>query len=413
MSIQNQHAVTRSFDSERRALSRSLTEALLRRMLRGLACGQLVVDTPAGDRLVFDGDRPGPQARLTINSWRCIWRLATDGDIGFAEAYRAGEWSSPNLASLLRFASASEAASEPLRPLRMLRLWLKLRHALNRNSRRGSRRNITAHYDLGNDFYQHWLDAGMSYSSALFSSIDQTLEEAQDAKLDRVIDMLDLSRGETVLEIGCGWGGLAERLMDRHDCAVTGVTLSAEQLAFAQQRLGHHAQSGRVDLRLQDYRDVRGVFDRIVSIEMLEAVGEAYWPTYFEKLRNSMSPGGSAVLQVITIDDARFENYRRRPDFIQKCIFPGGMLPTTGIIEREIAKAGLRIVANDFFGESYARTLEEWRLRFQKAWPEIKALGFDDRFNRTWEYYLAYCQVGFEARALNVGLYKVARATST
>jgi cyclopropane-fatty-acyl-phospholipid synthase len=412
MSIQNQ-AVTRSFDSERRRpLSRSLTEALLRRMFRELACGQLVVDTPAGDRLVFDGDRPGPQARLTIHSWRCIWRLATDWDIGFAEAYRAGEWSSPNVASLLRFASDNKAAKEPLRPLRVPRFWLKLRHALNRNSRRGSRRNIAAHYDLGNGFYEQWLDAGMTYSSGLFSSAGQTLEEAQGAKLDRVIDMLGLTGGETVLEIGCGWGGLAERLMDRHNCALTAVTLSGEQLAFAQRRLRNRAHSGYCDLRLQDYRDVRGTFDRIVSIEMLEVVGEAYWPTYFEKLRDSLRPGGSAVLQVITIDDARFENYRRRPDFIQKYIFPGGMLPTTRILEREIAKAGLQRVANEFFGESYARTLEEWRLRFQKAWPKIEALGFGDRFKGTWEYYLAYSQVGFETGALNVGLYGVTRAAS-
>jgi cyclopropane-fatty-acyl-phospholipid synthase len=412
MSIQDLQVVTRSFDSERRPLSRSLTEALLRRMFRELAWGQLVVDTPTGDRLVFDGDRPGPQARLTIHSWRCIWRLVTDWDIGFAEAYRAGEWSSPNVASLLRFASDNKAAKEPLRPLRVPRFGLRLRHALNRNSRRGSRRNIAAHYDLGNDFYEQWLDAGMSYSSGLFSSAGQTLEEAQGAKLDRVIDMLGLTGGETVLEIGCGWGGLAERLIDRHNCAVTAVTLSAEQLAFAQRRLRNRAHSGYCDLRLQDYRDVRGTFDRIVSIEMLEAVGEAYWPTYFEKLRDSLRPGGSAVLQVITIDDARFENYRRRPDFIQKYIFPGGMLPTTRILEREIAKARLQRVANEFFGESYARTLEEWRLRFQKAWPKIEALGFGDRFKRTWEYYLAYSQVGFETGALNVGLYEVTRAAS-
>jgi cyclopropane-fatty-acyl-phospholipid synthase len=411
MSIQDQHAVTRSFDSNRRPHSRSLTEALLRRMLRELECGRLVVDTPAGERLVFDGDRPGPQARLTIRSWRFVWRLATGWDIGFAEAYKAGEWSSPNLATLLSFAWHNNAVVEQLRT-RVPRFSLRLRHALNRNTPRGSRRNIAAHYDLGNEFYEQWLDAGMTYSSGLFSSADQTLEEAQDAKLDRVIDMLGLAGRETVLEIGCGWGGLAERLVDRHDCAVTGITLSAEQLAFAQRRLQNRAQSGRCDLRLRDYRDVRGTFDRIVSIEMLEAVGEAYWPTYFGKLRDSLRPGGSAVLQVITIDGVRFENYRQRPDFIQKHIFPGGMLPTTQIIEREISKAGLQLVADEFFGESYARTLEEWRLRFQKAWPKIEALGFDDRFKRTWEYYLAYCQVGFETGALNVGLYKVTRAAS-
>ena len=188
---------------------------------------------------------------------------------------------------------------------------------------------------------------------------------------------------------------------------MTGLTLSSEQLAFAQRRLLDRTAAGQCDLRLQDYRDVRGTFDRIVSIEMLEAVGEAYWSTYFEKLRDSLRPGGSAVLQVITIDEARFENYRRRPDFIQKYIFPGGMLPAKHIIEREIAQAGLRLVAHEPFGESYARTLEHWQQRFQKSWPRIERLGFDERFKRTWEYYLAYCQAGFETGAISVGLYKI------
>lgn len=240
----------------------------------------------------------------------------------------------------------------------------------------------------------------------------QTLEQAQDAKLDRVLSLLDLAGGERVLEIGCGWGSLAERMLDRHGSNVTGVTLSTEQLAYADRRLRHKVLAGHCDLRLQDYRDVRGTFDRVVSIEMLEAVGEAYWPTYFEKLRELLRPGGVAVLQVITIDEARFEAYRRSPDFIQKYIFPGGMLPTTKIIERQTAAAGLQLVANEFFGAGYARTLEEWQLRFQNAWPTIEPLGFDERFKRTWEYYLAYCQAGFETGAINVGLYKVERAAN-
>jgi cyclopropane-fatty-acyl-phospholipid synthase len=282
---------------------------------------------------------------------------------------------------------------------------------LNRNTRRGSRRNIAAHYDLGNEFYKHWLDAGMTYSAGLFSSPGQSLEEAQDAKLDRVLGLLELAGGERVLEIGCGWGGLAERLLQKHDCTVTGITLSAEQLAYARHRLRDDIGTGRCDLRLQDYRDVHGTFDRIVSIEMLEAVGEAYWPTYFEKLRDHLRPGGIAVLQVITIGEDRFEKYRRMPDFIQKYIFPGGMLPTTQIIERETAKAGLQVVASEFFAEGYARTLEEWKRRFQEAWPAIEALSFDERFKRMWDYYLAYCQTGFETRTIDVGFYKIARST--
>jgi len=382
-------------------------------MVGDLECGELVIETPSGDRLLLGGRRSGAQARLTIHTWRVLGRLVSGWDIGFAEAYMAGEWSSPNLVALLTLACANSLSATPPKMLRSPRLWLRLRHAMNRNTRRGSRRNIAAHYDLGNEFYKQWLDAGMNYSAGLFSSPGQTLEGSQHAKLDRVLSLLDLAGGEKVLEIGCGWGGLAEQLLQEHDCSVTGITLSAEQLAYAHRRLHADVLAGRCDLRLQDYRDVQGAFDRIVSIEMLEAVGEAYWPTYFEKLRFSLRPGGSAVLQVITLDEDRFENYRRRPDFIQKYIFPGGMLPTPHIIEWEAAKAGLQLVAKEFFGDGYARTLEQWRLRFQGAWPQIKTLGFDEHFKRMWEYYLAYCQVGFETGAINVGLYKIARAVST
>ena len=412
MSVQHQETVTRSISPKFSITSSSIAAAFLRRMVGDLECGVLVIETPAGDRLVLGERRSGPQAKVTIHSWRCLWRMISSWDIGVADAYIAGEWSSPDLIVLLKLACNNSALAEPLKALRAPPFWLRLRHAMNRNTRRGSRRNIAAHYDLGNEFYHQWLDPGMTYSAALFSTADQSLEEAQDAKLDLVISLLDLAGGEKVLEIGCGWGGFAERLLQQHDSTVAGITLSAEQLAFAKRRLNNRAAAGRCDLRLQDYRDVRGTFDRIVSIEMMEAVGEAYWSTYFEKLRASLRPGGSAVLQVITIDEARFENYRRRPDFIQKYIFPGGMLPTKRIIERKISQAGLRLVAHEHFGESYARTLEHWQQRFQKSWPTIKRLGFDDRFKRIWEYYLAYCQVGFEARTLDVGLYKVTQAAS-
>ena len=409
MTMQHRHAVSRSINSKLSLGSISVVEALLRRIVGRLERGELVIETPIRDRLVLGGRRPGPLAKVTIHSWRCLWRLVSGWDIGFAEAYIAGEWLSPDLVALLKLACSNSDLVKPLKALRGPRLWLRLRHAMNRNTRRGSRRNVAAHYDLGNEFYQQWLDPGMTYSSALFSTAAQTLEEAQNAKLDRVISLLDLAGGENVLEIGCGWGSLAERLLQQHDGTVTGITLSSEQLDYAQHRLDAAVQSGRCDLRLQDYRDVRGTFDRVVSVEMLEAVGEAYWSTYFEKVRDSLRTGGSAVLQVITVDDARFGNYRRRPDFIQKYIFPGGMLPAKHIIEREIAQAGLRLVAHEPFGESYARTLEHWQQRFQKSWPRIERLGFDERFKRTWEYYLAYCQAGFEANAISVGLYKVTR----
>jgi cyclopropane-fatty-acyl-phospholipid synthase len=247
----------------------------------------------------------------------------------------------------------------------------------------------------------------MSYSSAIYSSLGQTLEDAQRAKLDCVIDLLGLAGGERVLELGCGWGALAGRIIERTGCHVTGLTLSTQQLAYAQRELSQRGLAGESDLRLQDYRDAEGTYDRVVSVEMLEAVGAAYWPTFFANLRQRLNPQGTAVLQVITIDQNRFEAYRRRPEFIQRYIFPGGMLPTTEIIEQLVANAGLRLVSSEFFGESYVRTLAEWHRRFQETWPSIEALGFDDRFKRMWEYYLAYCRLGFEIGALNVGLYKI------
>jgi cyclopropane-fatty-acyl-phospholipid synthase len=382
----------------------------MRRFVGGLASGELVIDTPNGGQLTLKGRSAGPSVRLSVHDWRMLVRLAFSRDIGAAESYIAEEWSSPHLTALLTLAARSFAAAGPLHSVRMPRPWLRLRHALNRNTRRASRRNIAAHYDLGNAFYRPWLDAGMSYSAGLFSSPDQTLESAQEAKLDRVCELLELVGGERVLEIGCGWGALAERLMRTTTCSLTGVTLSTEQLAYAQRRLDAEVQSGRCELRLQDYRDVAGRFDRVVTIEMLEAVGEAYWPTYFAKLHDSLRPGGIAVLQVITIDESRFDRYRRRPDFIQKYIFPGGMLPTKQIVANEAAGAGLRPVLTASFGPSYARTITEWRHRFEAAWPAIEPLGFDRRFKRMWDYYLAYCEAGFEIGAIDVSFFKLVRS---
>jgi len=390
------------------AFSGTCSSALLRWIARRLEAGHLLIDTPDGGSCALDSGRPGPQARLTVHRWRLLWRLLTGWDVGFAESYMAGDWSTPDLVRLLELGRRhcrTPAPSASRLPL----LLVKLRHALNRNTRRGSRRNIAAHYDLGNAFYAQWIDPGMTYSSALYAAPDQTLEDAQRAKLDRAIDLLALSGGETVLEIGCGWGSLAERMLGRHDCTVTGLTLSAEQLAYARERLAARGLQDRCELRLQDYRDVRGSFDRIVSIEMLEAVGEAYWPAFFARLRDSLRPGGIAVLQAITIDERIFDSYRRSPEFIQRYIFPGGMLPTAAIVADEIARAGLQLDSVELFADSYARTLAEWQRRFQNAWPAIRELGFDTRFKRMWEYYLAYCQVGFESGDLDVALYRISR----
>jgi cyclopropane-fatty-acyl-phospholipid synthase len=411
MSTESEHIAPRSIGRVATANSRGLLNAFVQRMLGKIDCGKIVLQTPGGRRFLIGGMRAGEQAHVTIHRWNCMLRLLMSGDLGFAEGYLAGEWSTPDIHSFLSAAgrrSSDSASFEGINPPQPL---TKFRHALNRNTRRGSRRNIAAHYDLGNDFYRLWLDSSMMYSSAIYSSPDETLETAQRGKLDRVIDLLGMSGGERVLEIGCGWGGLAERIIERTGCHVTGLTLSTQQLAFAHQQLAQRGFAGQSDLRLQDYRDANGSYDKVVSVEMLEAVGEAYWPTFFDNLRQRLTPQGAAVLQVITIDQSRFESYRKRPEFIQRYIFPGGMLPTKEILEQLVANAGMRVISSEFFGDSYARTLAEWHRRFQEAWPSIKALGFDVRFKRMWEYYLAYCRLGFEIGVLDIGLYKIERCS--
>jgi cyclopropane-fatty-acyl-phospholipid synthase len=284
----------------------------------------------------------------------------------------------------------------------------RILHRLHANTLSGSRRNIRHHYDLGNAFYALWLDAGMSYSSALYRTPDLTLEEAQEAKHARIVALLEPEPHHAVLEIGCGWGGLATRLGEI-GCTVTGLTLSPAQLDYGREVVEARGLAAQVDLRLQDYRLSSGSFDRVVSIEMLEAVGEAFWPRYFEILRERLKPGGLAVLQVITIDDVRFETYRRSPDFIQRYIFPGGMLPPSAALRHQIAAAGLVLRRVETFGDGYARTLVAWRQRFSGSWSQIAAMGFSERFRRMWDYYLCYCEAGFRAGAIDVGLWQIAR----
>jgi cyclopropane-fatty-acyl-phospholipid synthase len=373
-----------------------------------LQAGRLLLILPNGEAILRHGNEAGPEATLAVHHWRALWRILLDGDHGFADGYLDGDWSTPELSQLLELFMRNESAFTP----QAVGGWLSLaRHRLlhwwRANTRRGSRRNIAAHYNLGNDFFMPWLDGGMNYSSALFAG-DDTLEAAQKRKLDRAASLLDLSGGERVLEIGCGWGALAEQLIRRHGSNLSGVTLSTEQLAYAQARLADAFEDGRADLRLLDYRDVEGRYDRIASIEMIEAVGERYWPVYFAKLRASLRTGGIALLQAITIDESRFAAYRNRADFIQRHIFPGGLLPTASIIEREAERAGLKLVHRESFGDSYAKTLREWRCRFLRAWPAIEPLGFNERFRRMWEYYLVYCEIGFRFGVIEVGFFKLA-----
>jgi cyclopropane-fatty-acyl-phospholipid synthase len=372
-----------------------------------LQAGRLQIHLPDGRTVARRGLHPGPEASLSIRRWRGLWRILLDGDDGFSSGYIDGDWTTPDLAELLHFGMCNEAALTPgTRGWLLTLLRNRIAHALHANTKRGSRRNITAHYDLGNDFFRPWLDAGMNYSSALFKG-DETLEQAQLRKLDRIAELLDLKSGEQVLEIGCGWGALAERLVRSFGATVSGITLSREQLGHARARLFGDIDGGRADFQLVDYRDAKGRYDRIASVEMIEAVGERYWPVYFAKIRACLTNGGIALIQAITIDENRFAEYRKRPDFIQRHIFPGGMLPTTAIIEREAARAGLRLVQQERFGDSYARTLREWRMRFLQAAPKLDAMRFDARFRRMWEYYLVYCETGFRTGAIDVGFYKL------
>jgi cyclopropane-fatty-acyl-phospholipid synthase len=348
-----------------------------------------------------------PAAQLTMNSLLPIWRSFRRGGLGFAESFMEGEIETDDLARLIgyfidNYEALVAAGKGQFRVRAPDAAW----HSARENTREGSRRNISAHYDLGNAFYRLWLDEGMTYSSALQKRPDDTLEDAQAKKYELTLDALELKPGHRLAEIGCGWGGMAE-CSARAGAEVTAITLSQEQFAYAHNRMKEAGLDRQTDIRLQDYRDLSGAFDRLVSIEMIEAVGEAHWPAYFATIARNLKSGGHAVIQAITIGERDFELYRSRPDFIQRYIFPGGMLPTVPLIQLHAERAGLSFERMKEFGQSYAWTLRQWRRRFFAAWPQIEALGFDTRFRRMWEYYLVYCEVGFERGVVDVGTYRL------
>jgi cyclopropane-fatty-acyl-phospholipid synthase len=390
-----------------RPRSAGLVGFALRRMLSLIERGRATIILPSGASIDHVGARPGPRAELRLHRWRALRRLTVQGDIGFALSYVDGDWSTPDLAALIELAAVNNKRRfKALMGLAPFRVFSWLAHKARSNTSAGSRRNIKAHYDLGNDFYRLWLDDKMIYSSAIYEAPQATLEEAQERKLQRIVDRLQLRQGDGVLELGCGWGALAARVA-AESARVTGVTLSLAQLERARAVAREQALEDRVDLRLEDYRDVDGCFDRIVSIEMIEAVGREYLPKYFDLIRRRLKPGGLCVLQAITIAEERFADYCRRPDFIQRYIFPGGFLPTKTLLRETLERAGLRLASIETFGDSYALTLREWRRRFVGAWPEIEKLGFPASFRRRWEYYLCYCEAGFRSGFIDVGLYVV------
>ena len=375
-------------------------------LLRHLQVGTLDIQLPDGSQARFGSGAAGePQAALRLNNWALCSAALRSGDIGVAETYIAGDWVTSDLVALLRLCIANRAVIERL----VYGTWWgnlvhRLRHLLNRNSRAGSQRNIHAHYDLGNAFYRLWLDPTMSYSSAWFDGdLAQDTASAQQAKMRRALAECRLQPGQRVLEIGCGWGGLAECAARDFEARVTGVTLSSEQLAFGQQRLADAGLAERAALRFQDYRDVAdGPYDAIVSIEMFEAVGREYWASYFRTVHDQLKPGGRACIQSITIDDALFDRYVAGTDFIQQYIFPGGLLPSPSAFRAAARAAGLEVENALAFGADYAETLRRWRQDFLHQDAQVRGLGFDTRFMRTWEFYLAYCEAAFAAGATDV-----------
>lgn len=380
---------------------------LLERWLKGWTSGRIIIDLPGNHRLAF-GDT-GPEAHVTINDMRVLWRVAVSGSLGWAEGYMAGEWDTPDLTNFLTLAARNLSALERHGGGTWIaRVFHRVGHLLRANTRTGSRRNIAAHYDLGNTFYQRWLDPSMTYSSAVFAKKTEDFAIAQTRKYRRLCDLLRLKAGDHVLEVGCGWGGFAEIAARDYGCQVTALTLSKEQADFARQRMARLGLSAQVDVRLQDYRDVKERFDAIASIEMFEAVGLENWPTYFKALRERLAPGGRAAVQTITISSDKFERYRRNADFIQRYIFPGGMLPSRNAFGEEAARAGFKIEDSFFFGADYAETLRRWGVKFNAEWPAIASLGFDERFRRMWNYYLSYCQAGFQAQHIDVAQFLMA-----
>ena len=394
MSLQRIDAVAFAPSPARQPAVTPRAARLVLRLLERIEHGELALTMPDGRLLRFGSGLP--RASMRLRNDNVFGAAIRSGDIGFGETFIAGDWSTDSLADLLSLFVANRAAIEDAVYGNWFgRLAYRLRHLLNRNTRAGSRRNIHAHYDLGNDFYRLWLDEGMTYSSALFDGDPQRpLAAAQHAKYARIADSLALPAGASVLEIGCGWGAFAE-LAAQRGLAVTGLTLSTEQLAWARARIERAGHDDRARFALRDYRDETGRYDGIVSIEMFEAVGERYWPSYFESLRRCLKPGGRAVVQTITIDESLFDRYRRGTDFIQQYVFPGGMLPSDSRFAQLADEAGLRIDDRFAFGRDYARTLRHWRERFAQALPGVRALGFDPGFVRTWEFYLAYCEAAF------------------
>ena len=369
------------------------------KMARDMKYGRIDFVLPDGRRFRAEGANPGPVAELHIHNSDLFARLIREGDLGFCDAYLDEWWSTPDLQAFMDLVHAdNEDIYDGFPGMGAVRWFEQIRFWLQRNSKTQARKNISYHYDLGNDFYGLWLDETMTYSSALFDEgPQQSMESAQTAKYKSMVDQMGVSPGDHVLEIGCGWGGFAEYAAAERGLKVTCLTISEEQFKYAQERIEKAGLSDQVEFKLQDYRDEKGLYDGIASIEMFEAVGEKYWPVYFDTVRDRLKPGRAATLQIITVQDRRWDVYKRGVDFIQKYIFPGGMLPSPTVLREQVEKAGLNVEKSIEFGKSYDITLRRWHETFNEKWAQIANLGFDSRFKRMWNFYLTSCAATFDS----------------
>ena len=372
--------------------------------------GRLDFRLPDGRIFRAEGKKPGPAVMIEVHNTDLFARLIRDGDLGFCDAYLDGWWSTPDLMGFMDLIQMdNEAVYDGFPGMTLVRAYERFRFWLQSNTKKQALKNISYHYDLGNDFYGLWLDDSMTYSSALFENGQESLEKAQEQKYASMVDKMGVQPGDHVLEIGCGWGGFAEYAASQRGLRVTCLTISAEQHKYAVDRMARLGLSDKVDIKLQDYRDETGVYDGIASIEMFEAVGEKFWPVYFDTVLNRLRPGKKATLQIITSADHRWETYRKSVDFIQKYIFPGGMLPSPSALRREVERAGMKVLGSVEFGKSYSQTLRRWHDTFNARWADVSKMGFDDRFRRMWNFYLTSCAGAFEGANCDVTQITIAR----
>lgn len=383
-----------------------LKQKLLLEALGRCKFGSLFMTLPTGEKFHFQGDQPGSSSDLIVKDIRCLDQFIRHGDIGLGETYMQGMWETSDLPNLLTFFLENiEAIEEYIHGKKWIQFFLSFSKILTKNSRKGSKRNIVCHYDLGNDFYGLWLDPSMTYSSALYEGTEKSLETAQQDKYQRILGQIP-SHTDRVLEIGCGWGGFLENA-GRQGLSVDGITLSPSQKAHTHDRIAHQKFQKQVNVQIRDYRDVREKYDSIVSIEMFEAVGESYWPGYFQTLKSALTEKGRAIIQTITIKDDVFSGYKNRTDFIQKHIFPGGMLPSKQIFKDLAVDCGLKVSDAFSFGSCYHRTLKAWLENFDRSYQKVRGHGFDDEFIRKWRFYLAYCMAGFKTGQTDVVQYSL------